>query len=197
MQQFLSMPTSSPAYDRDEVYPPAEDTFLLLAAARAAARPADSVLEIGCGSGFVSQELAGSVRRVIATDINPHAVHAAKAAGVEVVRADLLSGIKGRFDLVLFNAPYLPTKQEERTGRWIDRALDGGASGRETVDRFIRDLSAHLLPGGRALLAVSSLTGLSEVLETAAAAGLNARIVASESLFFEQIHILCLAVVQD
>jgi len=191
------MPSSSPAYDCDEVYPPAEDTFLLLAAAHAEARPEDSVLEIGCGSGLVSQELAGRVRRIIATDINPHAVRAAKAAGVEAVRADIFSGIKGRFDLVLFNAPYLPTEPEELTGLWIDRALDGGVSGRETTDRFIRELPPHIMPGGRALLAISSLTGLSEVLETAASAGLTARIVASKSFFFEQIHILRLALAED
>lgn len=72
---------------------------------------------------------AGGVRRLVATDIDPHAVRADRADGVDAVHADLLLGIRGRFDLVLFNAPYLPTGPEERTGQWIDQALDGGASG--------------------------------------------------------------------
>ncbi|HNX40546.1 MAG TPA: methyltransferase [Methanothrix sp.] len=203
------MPGHPLAYDRDEVYPPAEDTFLLLAAAQAEARPQDSVLEIGCGSGLISRELAGRVRRLAATDINPHALRAAKAAmageapegpgasEVDFVRADLFFGIKGRYDLVLFNAPYLPTEPEERTGRWIDRALDGGASGREGVDRFLADLAGHLNPEGRALLLISSLTGLPEVLESAATACLEAQVVASERCFFEQLHVLRLTVAHD
>jgi release factor glutamine methyltransferase len=179
----------------DEVYPPAEDTFILLKAAFSEARPEDRVLEIGCGSGLISQELRPRVSRLLATDINPHAVRAARAKGVEAIRADLFAGIKGRFDLVLFNAPYLPTQPEERTGRWIDRALDGGENGRETVDRFIADLSGHLRPGGRALLLISSLTGLAEVQEAAASAGLSAEIVAEEGCFFERLYVLRLATI--
>jgi release factor glutamine methyltransferase len=190
------IPTAPPPpINYDDVYQPAEDTFLLLRAVLSEARPADSVLEIGCGSGLISQELRPKVSRLLATDINPHAVRAARAKGVEVIRADLFAGIKGRFDLVLFNAPYLPTQPEERTGHWIDRALDGGESGRETVDRFIADLSGHMLPGGRALLLISSLTGLSEVREAAAAARLWAEVVAEEGCFFERLYVLRLGTI--
>ena len=176
--------------DHEDVYQPAEDTYLLLRAALAEARPGTLVLEIGCGSGFVSQELGQKVARLIATDINPHAVRAARARGIEVVRADLFQGIKGKFDLILFNPPYLPTLSQERTGQWIDYALDGGESGRKTIDRFLKDLAGHLRPGGRALLLISSLTGLTEVQETAKAAGLTAEVVAGERCFFEQLHVL-------
>ncbi|MDD2835604.1 MAG: class I SAM-dependent methyltransferase [Methanothrix sp.] len=179
----------------DEVYQPAEDTFLLLRAALAEAEPVDSVLEIGCGSGFISQELSPKVSRLLATDINPHAGRAARARGIEVIRADLFQGIKGKFDLIIFNAPYLPTQPEERTGHWIDRALDGGESGRETVDRFIEDLAGHLRPEGRALLLISSLTGLAEVQQTAKAAGLTAKVVAEEGCFFERLYVLRLGTI--
>lgn len=188
------MPAPAPI-NNDEVYQPAEDTFLLLRAALAEARPADSVLEIGCGSGLISQELALRAKRLLATDINPHAVRAARARGVEVIRADLFRGVKGKFDLIIFNAPYLPTQPEERTGQWIDRALDGGESGRETVDRFIANLSGHLRPEGRAMLLISSLTGLAEVQQTAEAAGLTAKVVAEEGCFFERLYVLRLGTI--
>ncbi|HUS74604.1 MAG TPA: HemK2/MTQ2 family protein methyltransferase [Methanothrix sp.] len=187
------MPPSTP-FDDEDVYQPAEDTYLLLAAALAEARPEDLSLEIGCGSGFVSSELATKVRRLIATDINPHAVRASKARGIEVIRADLFQGIKGKFDLILFNPPYLPTQPEERTGQWIDYALDGGKSGRQTIDRFLTDLTGHLRPEGRALLLISSLTGLLQVQEAAAAAGLTVEQVAGERCFFEQLYVLRLRV---
>ena len=180
--------------DDEDVYQPAEDTYLLHRAALAEARPEDLALEIGCGSGFISQELACKVGRLIATDINPHAVLAAKARGIEVVRADIFQGIKGKFDMILFNPPYLPTKPEERTGQWIDYALDGGESGRQTIDQFLGDLVEHLRLAGRALLLISSLTGLSEVQEMATAAGLTIDVVSSERCFFEQLQVLRLEV---
>ena len=179
----MTFPSSAP-FDSDAVYQPAEDTFLLLQAALAEARPEDTVLEIGCGSGFISRELGPRIASIIATDINPHAVRAARAQGIEALRADLFRGIKGSFDLILFNAPYLPTRPEERSGLWIDYALDGGESGRETVDRFLLDLAGHLQPGGRSLLLISSLTGLPQVQEIAAAAGLCAEVVASGEMLF-------------
>jgi release factor glutamine methyltransferase len=176
----------------DEVYPPAEDTYLLLRAALAECRPEDLVLEIGCGSGILAQEVSLKVRRFIATDINPHALLATMARGgsVDLALADLFRGVKGRFDLILFNPPYLPTQPEERVGKWIDRALDGGESGRETVDRFLKELKEHLRPGGRALLLISSLTGPDEVKETASSLGLASEETACERCFFEQLHVL-------
>jgi release factor glutamine methyltransferase len=181
--------------NNEEVYQPAEDTYLLLRAAQSEARPETQALEIGCGSGFISQELGAKVARLLATDVNPHAVRAARARGIEVIRADLFRGIKGKFDLILFNAPYLPTEPKERTGQWIDYALDGGESGRQTVDRFIEDLAGHLRPGGRALLLISSLTGLVEVQETAKAAGFTAEVVADEGCFFERLYVLRLGTI--
>jgi release factor glutamine methyltransferase len=181
--------------NNEDVYQPAEDTYLLLRAAQSEARPGDLALEIGCGSGFISKELGPKVARLLATDINPHAVRAARARGIEVIRADLFRGIKGKFDLILFNAPYLPTEPKERTGQWIDYALDGGESGRQTVDRFLEDLAEHLRPGGRALLLISSLTGLTEVRRTTEAAGLNAEVVADEGCFFERLYVLRLGTI--
>jgi release factor glutamine methyltransferase len=184
-------------FDGDQIYPPAEDTYLLSKAALSEARPEDFALEMGCGSGTIASEVAPRVHRLIATDINPHAIRATRKRGIEVVRADLFRGIKGKFDLILFNPPYLPTQPEERTGQWIDFALDGGESGRQTIDLFLRDLKEHLQSGGRALLLISSLTGLFEVQETASALGLSACVVDGKKCFFEQLHVLRIIINND
>ncbi|MDM7935400.1 MAG: class I SAM-dependent methyltransferase [Methanothrix sp.] len=181
----------------DEVYRPSEDTYLLLRAALAEVRPEDAVLEVGSGSGYISRHLKARARSVLATDINPYAALMTRAEGVETVRADLFSGLKGRFDLIIFNPPYLPTTMEERTMSWMERALDGGESGRETISRFLEGLKDHLNPEGRALLVVSSLTGPKEVLEKAASEGLSAEPVAEERLFFEQLYVLRLDLAQE
>ena len=160
--------------DPDQVYPVREDTLLLLEAALAEVRPSDRVLELGTGSGYIARHLAGKVALVVATDVNPHACRVASSRGVEVARADLTAGIRGQFDLILFNPPYLPTKPGERLDDWLEKALDGGENGRDTIGRLVRDLPRVLAPGGRILLVISEVTGLQEVLRLFAGSDLAA-----------------------
>ena len=177
------------SWNKGEVYEPAEDTYLLLKAAIAEARDFDSVLEVGCGSGLISRNLAPRVREILATDINPFAVRMVREYGIPVIRADLFRGIKAKFDVIIFNPPYLPTSEEEKTAGWMNFALDGGESGRETIKRFFEDLESHLAPGGRALILLSSLTGIAVVEEMAENFGLEMHEVAVERYFFELLYV--------
>jgi release factor glutamine methyltransferase len=184
-----SNPSLHMKYDSRQVYSPEADTLLLLAAARAEVRPGDRVLEVGTGSGLIAAEIA-RITRVVATDINPHAVLCAGKAGIDVVRTDLFTGIKGSFDLVLFNPPYLPTQPEERIDDWLEYALDGGKSGRAVIERFARNVGDVLAPGGRILLLISSLTGLSEVQERFAGRNYSAGIAMQQVVEDEVLYVL-------
>ena len=168
-------------YDPCQVYSPEADTVLLLDAARAEVNPGDRVLEVGTGSGLIAAEIA-KITRVTATDINPHAVISARDTGVDVVRTDLFTGIRGPFDLVLFNPPYLPTQPEERMDDWLEYALDGGESGRLVIERFARNVGDILAPGGRILLLISSLTGISEVQGLFAGRGYSSAIARQQDI---------------
>jgi release factor glutamine methyltransferase len=179
-----------PSGNEGEVYEPAEDTYLLLKAAIAEAKVSDRVLEVGSGSGLISRMLAPRVRDVLATDINPFAVRMVRDCCIPVIRADLFRGIKGKFDLIIFNPPYLPTMDDEKTVGWLNFALDGGKSGRETIKRFLEDLGPHLTPKGRALILLSSLTGTAEVEKMACELGFDVSEMAIEEHFFEQLYIL-------
>jgi len=174
----------------DQVYPPAEDSFLLLRAALAEVRATDRVLEVGTGSGYVAAGLLGLAAAVVATDINPHAAACARARGVEAVRADLVAGLSGPFDLILFNPPYLPTAPDERIGDWLEYALDGGPTGRATIERFVADAGRVLSPFGRILLLVSSLTGPDEVRELFARQGFVPFIVEEEVVEDERLYVI-------
>lgn len=160
---------------------PAEDTFLLRDAALSEVLPDDSVLEVGTGSGEIAATVSRVAKRTLACEINPHAAfYAHEVNGVEVVRCDLFSAVSGKFDLILFNAPYLPTMPEERMNDWLEYALDGGISGCDTVFRFLREAPAHLKKGGRILLLISSLTGEEMVIRFAEECGFSAVAAARE-----------------
>jgi release factor glutamine methyltransferase len=176
-------------YDSCQVYAPEADTAMLLTAARAEARPGDRVLEVGTGSGLIAAEIV-RITPVVATDINPHAVFCANKAGVDVVRTDLFAGIRGSFDLVLFNPPYLPTQPEERIDDWLEYALNGGENGRAVIERFARNIGDVLAPEGRILLLISSLTGLSGVQDLFAGQGFSAKIVLQQDVEDEVLYVL-------
>lgn len=181
----------------DLVYEPAEDSFLLADDAIEEAKPGMFILEIGAGSGFVSAVLRANIEgiRVFATEINPHAARCAKANGVEVIRTDLFRGLKpgsggGSFDLILFNPPYLPTSEDEKVPGWLNYAFDGGASGRETLDRFLDEVRDYLKPGGKILVLISSITGFEVVKEKMMRLGFEVEVVRSKKVSFEELMVV-------
>lgn len=173
----------------DGVYDPGEDSFMLLEAALDEVRAGEHVLEVGAGTGIVSMFLSDRAD-VVATDISPVACMNARANGVQVVRTDLFAGVRGPFDVVIFNPPYLPTAEEERLHSWLDRAFDGGPTGREVLRRFVEGVGSILPPCGRVLTVISSLTDIDECVSLFEQCGFSVRRARSEKAFFEQLVVL-------
>lgn len=145
-----------------EVYEPAEDTFML--AESLDARLGERALELGTGCGLLAVLMALAGAQVVATDVNPRALACARvnarAHGVEqsvdLRLGDLFEPVRGeRFDLVVFNPPYLPVR--EPRGGELERAWEGGPDGRKVIDRFLDGLPQHLSSRGRAMFVHSSL----------------------------------------
>lgn len=168
------------------VYPPSEDTYLLLRSAMREVREEDRVLEVGCGSGEISEELSKIAKDIFATEINPDSARFAHERGVEVILTDLTRGIKGKFDLVLFNPPYLPEEPSDLESL----AWAGGEGGIEVAKRFIDEISGVLSQRGRVLLVLSSLSKISEFVEHAKRAGFEVEVFDEERLFFERLYVL-------
>lgn len=183
-------------YNHFQVYEPAEDTFLL--AENLQVKRRDRVLEIGTGTGIIAIKTAKKARMVIATDINPAAIECAtknivanKVFNIELRNGDLFDPVKGeKFDLIIFNTPYLPTSEDELTGDDLNAAWDGGSDGREVIDRFIVDLPIHLNAGGKVQMLQSSLSDIDKTLEKLEEIGLEASVTAKEKLFFEEVVVI-------
>ncbi|MBP2132875.1 release factor glutamine methyltransferase [Methanomicrobium sp. W14] len=175
---------------KEQVYQPEEDTYLLLECALKEARPCENIIEVGTGSGKIAGEIKKISENTFAIDINPYACTASKKKGIEVIRGDLLSCINKRFDLIIFNPPYLPTQPGERIDDWLEYALDGGISGRNTIERFAGMLEKAMTDNGRCLLLISSLTGKDEVLADLSSLELNVCVISERCIEDEKLYVL-------
>ncbi len=182
----------------DDVYEPAEDSFLF--AENLKSKSGDAVLDLGTGCGILGILAAKQAAQVLAVDLNPHAIYCAKENArlngvrdnIAFIQADLFMALsdEARFDLVTFNAPYLPSEDGEANS-WIGRSWAGGANGRQVVELFISQVHAHLKPQGRVLLMQSTLTGVEETLRQFNQQTLKARVLAERKLpFFETLILI-------
>nr|WP_225851181.1 HemK2/MTQ2 family protein methyltransferase [Streptomyces sp. HPF1205] len=160
------------------VYAPQHDTYLLARALRQEAVGGGmDVLDVGTGSGALALLAAHMGARVRATDISWRAVATARLNAVrsgqriEVRRGDLTGPVGGRrFDLVLSNPPYVPTPGGRGARRAV-RTCDGGADGRELVDRLCARSRQVLKPRGVLLMTHSALCGVGTTLTRLTEAG--------------------------
>jgi release factor glutamine methyltransferase len=175
----------------ENVYEPSEDSFLLADEALSEIKGSERILEVGCGSGIISAVIkANTNASVIGIDINPYAAKCTRENGIEVIRGDLLSCIKGRFNLIIFNPPYLPTKEDERDNGWLNAALDGGYNGRKVIYRFLEDAGRCLIRGGKILMLVSSLSGIDEIRSRLDSLGYAVEVNRHENYMFEKLTVL-------
>ncbi len=180
-----------------EVYEPAEDTLLI--SKNLIVRRGANVLDMGTGCGVLAVLAAEKANKVVAVDINPHAVVCAQRNAelnrvetkVEVRSGNLFGavGAKEKFDLILFNAPYLPVEQCEGES-WVEKAWAGGVTGRVVIDEFINQARKYLEDEGRILLVQSSLSAVEETLKSFGQHALHAAVIAEEKLYFEKIVLI-------
>ena len=126
---------------------------------------------------------------IIAVDLNDKAVGCTlsnlerNGLQAQVRRSDLFSDVHGRFDLILFNPPYLIGEGEND----MERSWAGGKDGVEVLGRFLSQASDHLAPGGRAVVLLS--TTMKEDALTRMLAPFRRRRLGSRKLFFEKLWV--------
>lgn len=153
------------------------------------------VVDLCCGSGAVGAVLAASLDRIelYAADIEPAAVRCARRnigdKGL-VYEGDLYeplpASLRGRVDVLVANAPYVPTEAIEflpPEARIHEPrvALDGGSDGLEIQRRVTAEAAEWLAPGGH-LLVETSERQAPRTAEAFARHGLRTRVVSCEDL---------------
>ncbi len=139
----------------ENVYRPAEDTYLLMEHAVCGR----NVLEMGAGSGIISINLALRGHLVTAVDISQDAIdligHNAKINNVhiEIIKSDLFQNVHGKYDTLLFNPPYLPVEYESQ--QWA-----GGRDGFDVTGRFLESAANFLSYNGNIYFILSDLTDI-------------------------------------
>ena len=172
------------------VFVPRQRTAFLVAQAVDRAGPGAVVVDLCCGTGAVGAAVAAAVPgvEVHAADIDPAAVACARRNLPRVYQGDLYAALpddlRGRVDLLVVNAPYVPTAAittmpPEARDHEPHVALDGGADGLDVQRRVAADAPAWLRAGGALLIE----TGADQAPHTAAvfaAAGLRPQVVHAE-----------------
>lgn len=189
------------------VYLPSDDTDLMIAVLEQeiikSNKYFDSAIELGTGNGFLSLEIYDNVKELISTDINPividYLLNVKEKYNLDkqkITYSNLFDSIdeNKKFDLIIFNPPYVPSEEilseddDEING--YDLAVNGGEKGREIIDLFIAQLPKHLSEKGICYLLVSSLNDVSEIIKILLEKKLNAQIIDSKKLFFEELFVL-------
>ena len=121
----------------------------------------DKVLEIGVGSGILMEAALEKTNRVEGVDIDRDAVEFCREKKLDVRRGDLFNDIFRKFDVIIFNPPYLP--QDELLDKEKNKDIFGGKNGWEITERFFNEVGKFLEEKGIALILFSSLTNKKKV----------------------------------
>ncbi len=143
-----------------DVLIPRQDTELLVETVLPYVK-GKKVLDVCTGSGCIAISLAllGQTLATDAVDISEKALKVAKInagrlhAPVDFYQGDLLEDIKGTYDVIVSNPPYIASGELQKLMPEVhdhepELALDGGTDGLDYYPRLLQEVTKHLAPGG-------------------------------------------------
>jgi release factor glutamine methyltransferase len=178
------------------VFVPRRRTEFLVQQAAALAPPNAVVVDLCCGTGAIGVAVAATLRQLDlhCVDIEPVAVRCARRnvepVGGRVYQGDLYAplpvALRGHVDLLLANAPYVPTTAIETMppeARLHEPriTLDGGADGLDVQRRVAAGAATWLAAGGHLLMETSRPQAPTSM-QILAGAGLRPQLLRSDAL---------------
>lgn len=180
----------------DRVFVPRRRTEFLVRQAAAFVHPGSVVVDLCCGTGAIGAALAASMPDIElhAADVDGMAVACARRnlenLGASVYDGDLFAALpaslRGRIDVLVFNAPYVPTGEieflpPEARLHEAPISLDGGADGTGIQRRIIAGAPDWLAPDGH-LLTETTERQAPTLFDAVSASDLVGRIVHDDKL---------------
>jgi release factor glutamine methyltransferase len=129
------------------------------------------IVDVGTGSGCIAVALAKELPQaeIHATDISPEAIAVAQANAARLLQpaitfhqTDLLAGlVKGTFDLVVSNPPYVGLAEEDQVQLEVRKfepraAVFAGQTGMNVILRLVPEAYDALKPGGWLVMEISA-----------------------------------------
>ena len=167
---------------KSDQYLPAEDTFFL--ADNIENESGDIALDIGCGSGYLTNILKNSFNLVVGTDISYNTLRHQNYKVENVICCNSADALQVKFDLIICNLPYLATDEI------IDVATDGGKDGLELPIEIISSALNHISNNGKFLFVTSSLSDYIGLMNFVKSKNYSAKIISKKKLFFEELIIV-------
>lgn len=170
------------------IYEPAEDSFLIQEQLKKYVKN-KKCLDMGTGSGILALTcIKNGAKSVLASDISQETVKNAKKQHIKAVKSDLFSNIKGKFDVIIFNPPYLPLDGREDNESAL--ITSGGKKGDEVTLKFLEQSSKYLSKNGIILLLLSSLTPKNRIDKVIKQNKYFKTTIAEKKLFMEKLYVL-------
>ncbi len=136
-----------------------------------AAEEDQSILDLCTGSGAIAIAVAKELEKrkikakIVASDISEEALQLAgenaeaNDAEITFIKSDLFEKIRGKFDIIVTNPPYIPSAEIAKLQREVKDyeprlALDGGADGLDYYRRIATEGLKHLSRGGMLIMEV-------------------------------------------
>ena len=160
-------------------YNPAEDTFFV--ADYIQKQKGTMALDIGTGSGYLTNVLKSNFETVVATDIDYTSLKNSQFELQNLVCCNAADAFCQKFDLVVCNLPYLPSDGI------IDGTTDGGKQGVEIPTKILSSASSCVLKNGKIIFLTSSLANYEKLIDLMNGLRFETKIVARKKMFYEEL----------
>jgi release factor glutamine methyltransferase len=146
------------------------------------------ILDLGSGTGIQAETCFNmSFKNTTASDIGKEEINFIKTKlknKIKIIKSNLFSNIREKYDLIIFNAPYLPESKFDK-----EKDTTAGKKGFELIVKFLRQAKSHLSQDGKIILIFSSFSQPEKIIKEAEKMGYKYNLLAKKTIFFEELFI--------